>query len=755
MKELDFRLLFETAPSLNLVLTRDFTVVAASNAYLQATYTKREEIIGRNIFDVFPEDPADPNATGVVNLRASLNRVLRDRVIDTMPVEKYDIRRPASAGGGFEVRYWAPTNAPVCDESGNLAYIIHRVEDVTDVVRRRNSEVENDAAEKTLEAHIERAAVQRRRYEMRLEKALSAKTVGVLFFNLNGRITGANDAFLQMIGYSREELLAVNWKVLTAPEFLEATARSAENLATTGETPPYEKQMVRKDGSRWWGLFAPIPLSERGWDCECIEFIIDITRRKNAEEKLAEQRSLLKSVTDNAAVSLFIMDQRQQCVFMNPAAETLTGYTLEEVRGKPLHNVIHHTHPDGSPYPLAECPIDKAFPEQNQMRGEEVFVHKDGHFYDVGFTASPIRDPTGKAVGTVIEVQDITSRKRRERNLAFLAEVTRDFARQSAEGDIVGAVGAKLAAYLNIESCNFGELDEVNDTIVNCGWRATDPPTLHQTFRISDYLSEELRRACRAGETVVVHNTQTDLRTNAQNYALLGVYSFVGVPFHVKGEWKYTIAHDLRAPLRAQQGFATVLLQDYEEALGETGCDYARRISLAASRLNELIQDLLAYSRISRTEMEVGKIPLRRIVSEVCDELDADIKEAKADVKVDEFDVRVCGNELVLKTTVTNLLSNALKFKKPGETPRIRIWAEDRGQSIRLWVEDNGIGIAPQHQHQIFDVFQRLHPAGDYPGTGVGLAIVQKGVERMGGHTGVESQEGVGSRFWIELENAA
>ncbi|WP_207456316.1 PAS domain S-box protein [Azospirillum sp. SYSU D00513] len=122
-------------------------------------------------------------------------------------------------------------------------------------------------------------------------------------------------------------------------------------------------------------------------------------------------RRQLQAITDNASVALFIMDARQQCVFMNPAAEELTGYRLDELSGRPLHDVIHHTHPDGTPYLLEDCPIDRAFPENNQERGEETFVHKRGHFYTVAYTASPIRE-NGVTVGTVVEVRDITEEKR-------------------------------------------------------------------------------------------------------------------------------------------------------------------------------------------------------------------------------------------------------------------------------------------------------------------------------------------------------
>ncbi|MBW4649765.1 MAG: response regulator [Kastovskya adunca ATA6-11-RM4] len=118
----------------------------------------------------------------------------------------------------------------------------------------------------------------------------------------------------------------------------------------------------------------------------------------------------LEVVCNNATLALFIMDEKQQCVYMNPAAEKLTGYSLGEVKGRILHDVIHHTHPDGSPYPLCECLIDQAFPQNNQEQGEEVFVHKDGSFYPVAYTASPIREGDG-TIGTIIEVRDITQDK--------------------------------------------------------------------------------------------------------------------------------------------------------------------------------------------------------------------------------------------------------------------------------------------------------------------------------------------------------
>lgn len=151
----DFRALFESAPGLYLVLTPALTIVAASDAYLHATMTQREAILGRQLFEVFPDNPNDPAASGVQNLRASLERVLQYGVADTMAVQKYDIRRPESEGGGFEERYWSPVNSPVFGADNAIVYIIHRVEDVTEFVRLKQQDYEQHARTEALRIRAE------------------------------------------------------------------------------------------------------------------------------------------------------------------------------------------------------------------------------------------------------------------------------------------------------------------------------------------------------------------------------------------------------------------------------------------------------------------------------------------------------------------------------------------------------------------------------------------------------------------------
>jgi signal transduction histidine kinase len=157
----DFKSLFEAAPGSFLVLDPDLIIVAVSDAYLRATMTSREEIVGRGLFEVFPDNPDDPEATGEGNLRASLDRVSRDRVPDTMAVQQYDIRRPEAEGGGFEVRHWSPLNSPVLGPDGELAYIIHRVTDVTEFVQLKQQQQLTTSSLQQDKARMEAEVLQR------------------------------------------------------------------------------------------------------------------------------------------------------------------------------------------------------------------------------------------------------------------------------------------------------------------------------------------------------------------------------------------------------------------------------------------------------------------------------------------------------------------------------------------------------------------------------------------------------------------
>jgi PAS domain S-box-containing protein len=219
--------------------------------------------------------------------------------------------------------------------------------------------------------------------------------------------------------------------------------------------------------------------------------------------------------------------------------------------------------------------------------------------------------------------------------------------------------------------------------------------------------------------------------------------------------FSYSISHDLRAPLRAMLGFAEIALADGGDQLPEKVKDCLQRIIRGGVRADRLVQDVLAYSRVSREQFQLATVDLDTFVPGLLSQY-PDSKLPAASVRVQRPLLPVRAHEALLAQGLTNLLGNAIKFVKPGTVPHIRMWTEpmNEHQCVRLWVEDNGIGIAPENLKRIFNIFERIHSDSKYPGTGIGLAIVRRAVERMGGSVGAESESGKGSRFWIQLHAA-
>lgn len=213
--------------------------------------------------------------------------------------------------------------------------------------------------------------------------------------------------------------------------------------------------------------------------------------------------------------------------------------------------------------------------------------------------------------------------------------------------------------------------------------------------------------------------------------------------------FSYSVSHDLRAPLRSMENFARVLWEEYAANLPPEGRYFAERIMKNAQKMDQLLVDVLTVSRISRSELNLGPIDLDRLLDEVLDEY-PDLAAAHRHIVAERPLGTVVADHSSLVQCFSNLLQNALKFVPKNRVPQVRVRSESRSDAIRIAVSDNGIGIDPKAHARIFGMFERAGPV-DVPGTGIGLAIVKKAVERMGGTLGVESALGAGATFWIEL----
>jgi two-component system, cell cycle sensor histidine kinase and response regulator CckA len=276
----DFRALFESAPGLYLVLTPSLQIVAASDAYLRATLTEREAIVGRGVFDVFPDNPDDPSADGVSNLRLSLARVLQRKVPDTMAVQKYDIRKPESEGGGFEERHWKPVNYPVLGVDKKVAYILHSAEDVTEVVRLKQQGIEHEKLSEEL------------RGEERFRKAFNANPEPITIVTISeGRYIDVNESYLRVTGYRREEVIGRTSTELGFWHRPEDRVELVAAIHAQGAIRDWEINFRTKTGEVRTCLDSAEMIEVAGQKC-VITVFKDITEKKIMEKQLRQAQKM-------------------------------------------------------------------------------------------------------------------------------------------------------------------------------------------------------------------------------------------------------------------------------------------------------------------------------------------------------------------------------------------------------------------------------------------------------------------------------
>ncbi|HEV3455686.1 MAG TPA: PAS domain S-box protein [Thermoanaerobaculia bacterium] len=302
----DFRALFEGSPDPYLVLAPDLTIVAVSDAYLRATMTRRPEILGRGIFDVFPDNPADLTATGVSNLRASLERVLAQGVPDAMAVQKYDVRRPESAGGAFELRYWSPVNTPVFSATGELAFIIHRVEDVTGFIRLKEVGREQARETEELRQHAQQmeGEIYRRAQQLQLandELRIAAEERYRSLFDEAPHPMWVVDAetlhFLEVnrkavdhYGYSRQEFLAMTLLEIRPAEDIPGTLEGVRAVLA-GEPRIGRRRHHTKAGQILQVSVASRPVTFAGRPA-LLAVVDDVTERHRLEAQLLQAQKM-------------------------------------------------------------------------------------------------------------------------------------------------------------------------------------------------------------------------------------------------------------------------------------------------------------------------------------------------------------------------------------------------------------------------------------------------------------------------------
>lgn len=537
---------------------------------------------------------------------------------------------------------------------------------------------------------LERAEERRKAalLDIRLQSLLNQLNVGVFRVSSDRQLLEGNSTFLRLLGVS------------SLPEA--QISRLVELLSRPEEIPPQRKrerelQLPQANGGLIWILLNET-LNAINGETVIDGLVEDITDRKQAEVALSRYARRLETLRE---LDRSILQARSHV----ETAQTALKFMSE----------------------LMHCQLFDVtlFDVEHQRATVLAVVATNGVGFSTGesFSAQEFGDIDRLQQNQTVLIEDLTLHPKSssllqqlfEQGIRCLMKVP-----LIAQGELIGSLnlGAMQPRVFNEEDREIA-FEVANELAIAM-----------QQVR----LRQELQRYTEQLEQMVSDRTQQLQEANSNLEA-----------------FTFSVSHDLREPLRGLQGFAQVLLTDYADQLDPAGRDFISRILRTAERMDSLIQDLLSYSRLTRSDLPLMPINLNGLVMEVLNQLETQLLERQAQVILEEPLLPLVGNYRTLVQVVTNLITNAAKFVASGVQPQIRIRTQKHNEWVRLWIEDNGIGIEPRYHELIFGVFERLHGVETYPGTGIGLAIVRKGVERMGGQAGVESKLGCGSQFWIEL----
>jgi PAS domain S-box-containing protein len=516
------------------------------------------------------------------------------------------------------------------------------------------------------------------------------------------------------------------------------------------------------------------------------EALIQQLRAELEQVRAARSESEWRLI-DALPVAIYTTDAEGRLTHFNAAAVEFSGRVPE--LGTDHWCVTWKLYrPDGTPLPHDECPMAISLKEGRPIRGAEAIAERpDGK--RIWFTPypTPLRDADDRIVGGINMLVDITERKEADEAKARLAAIVESSDDAIVSKDLNGVIrtwneGAeRLFGYTAAETIGQSvtmlippeRLDEEPEILqrIRNGERVDhyetvrrrkDGTRIHVSLTVSPVkdsggrvigaskiardISERKQSEAEltaAQEQLRLHATMLEEAVAERTFALRATVAELE-------SFSYSISHDMRGPLRAMQGFAAILQEEAKGYLPAEYTHYLDRIYSAANRLDRLIQDVLKYSRVARAEIQLSPMNLNKIFQEIVQNYPA-LQSPNATIQIQGPLPTVLGHEACLTQCFSNLLGNAVKFVPKGVRPEVKVWSEPAGERVRIWVEDNGIGIAPRDQQRIFNIYERIYNDKQYDGTGIGLSIVRKTAERMGGSVGVQSELGKGSRFWVEL----
>jgi len=574
---------------------------------------------------------------------------------------------------------------------------------------------------------------------------------GIIVVDMLGNMQRMNDAALQMTGYTREELIGKS-----ALDFVHEEDRSKvmEDMGKTFESkqlvafvPTY--RLVKKDGSVFEAEMGTGMMHDKeGNIIGLVGVMRDISDRKAAEDALRKSEEELRAIFESVGDGITIIDMSGTIVDVNEAAVRVGGHkSREDLIGR---NGLEFIKPEERE--LAANGTMKALKAGSVSETVEyTMVSADGSEKNVHVSVAPMLDSSGKPVGFITATRDITERKQAEEALRESEEKLRIMFDSTSDGIIV--LDPKLTVV------------EVNDAALRIFGHASREEMIGKPGL--EYMQTEMRPEEEEAKGPQVELSVSQLRDKKGNLAgFISIARDVTIRKRMEQKLKdamddlkrsnrdleqfaYVASHDLQEPLRMVSSYTQLLSRRYKGKLAEDADEFIEYAVDGANRMQGMIQALLAFSRVGTRGNPFEPTEGEMILEKALTNLKAAIADSGAEITHDPLPT-VSVDSIQIIQLFQNLVGNALKFRgdKP---PKINVGVEDREEDWLFSVSDNGIGIDPEYKERIFVIFQRLHGKGEYPGTGIGLAICKRIVERHGGRIWVESEPGQGSTFLFTI----
>ncbi|MEH2013772.1 PAS domain-containing hybrid sensor histidine kinase/response regulator [Nostoc sp.] len=534
---LNFQTLFESIPGLYIVYSLDFVIVAGSDAYFRATKTKRGEVVGRPFFEVFPDNPDDPNANGVQNLRASLSNVIKHRLPHTMAGQKYDIRRPESEGSGFEERYWMVTNSPVFGENGEMTHIIQRAEDVTELVRVQQQQNEQRQLNQSLQTRSEQMEMeiyareqelkqvneQLQANEQQLKLALKTSKLGSWQFYLKTNVLSVSDQC--KVNYGLPIDADFSHQVLMErihPEDRTWVQAAIQDSITNRSNYDVEYRNVWDDGSTHWVIVRGCIIDDEAGNPErMVGISLDITDRKIAEADLREAHVQWESALAAGAIYTWRWKIPDNLVIVNAAFAHLFGVdSAKATIGLPIELFIQAMHEEDRPRVVAA--INQAIETGEEYVSEYRIYTAVGEERWVAARGRVEYATDGKAIAFPGALADITERKQAE---SAWQQISSELERQLRKFD---AIASSVPDFIYTFDLS-GRFTYINQPLLDL-WQKTSDQALGKNFFDLDYPTDLATRHQRQIQQVI--ETRQPLKDETSYTSAFGTraYEYIFVP---------------------------------------------------------------------------------------------------------------------------------------------------------------------------------------------------------------------------------